>query len=122
MSFGDESIDFDVFMQGDLARIRFEFPSDSGAVRAEYQSLPATEGEGRTPPTVVLRFFNLHNVGSFTDGPVHLGTVGGNALWIVYEVKPATGSRHVKQIAYTLWEGPEQPGEGLLIGKYRLGS
>jgi hypothetical protein len=120
MTFGDQGLDLDVFIKSDLARVRFEFLTDSGAVRGEYGTTPAGPDNG-TPATAHLRFFNLHFAGVFADGPIRLGTVGGHSLWIVYEVTPVVGSNGVKKITYTFWEGPpsDQSGSVILPGAPR---
>lgn len=111
LTFGDNPTDLDVVISDDLARIRFEFPTDSAAVRLEYVVVEGIQKSKANPPTVILKFFNLSGSGAFTDGPVRIGTVGGIALWLCYEVAPALGSRLMKRIHYTLWDGsaPDVP-------------
>jgi hypothetical protein len=111
LTFGDIPTDFDVFINDDLARIRFEFWTDSAGIRLQYLVAEGTQGSKTNPPTVTLRFFNVTGTGTFTDGPVRIGTVGGIALWLCYEVAPALGSRLMKRIHYTLWDGsaPDVP-------------
>jgi hypothetical protein len=124
MTFGEQGIDVDFWINGDWARVTFAFPRDDGRTRAEYTVSAASEDSiGKTPASVVLRFFNLAQPFiAFTDGPLRLGTVGGNSVWIVYEVTPALGSgSSVKRISYTLWEGPgsDKSGMALNVGEHR---
>ena len=123
MTFGDQQTDFDVFVGGDLARITFEFLEDSGEVRSNYLTEPPQENSpyGWGPPTFRLQFFNLRYSGTFTDGPIRLGTVGGNSLWLVYEVTPAVLRRVGKRIAYTFWEGPAGDQSGSDMGSAHRG-
>ena len=97
LTFGDNPVDFDVFNKNDLVRIRFQFHTDTGGVRAEYTTAAGTPGDHGDPPTVLMRFFNLVGGGTFSDGPVRVATVGGIALWVVYEVTTVVGSRPVKR-------------------------
>lgn len=119
LTFGDNPVDFDVFNKNDLVRIRFQFHTDTGGVRAEYTTAAGTPGDHGDPPTVLMRFFNLVGGGTFSDGPVRVATVGGIALWVVYEVTTVVGSRPVKKIHYTLWDGPAREGEYLIPGEPR---
>jgi hypothetical protein len=120
LTFGDQAADFDVSLNNDVARVRFEFLTDGGEVRAQYLTEPASYGApGAKPPpaTVRLQFFNLGYLGgTFADGPIRLGTVGGSSLWILYEVVAIAGRNVGKKIVYTFWEGPSNDQSGSVIG------
>jgi hypothetical protein len=116
LTFGDNPVEFDIFKKGDLVRVRMEFPTDAGVTRAEYTTAAGTPGNTGDAPTIRMQFFNLVAGGSFTDGPVRVATVGGVALWVVYEVTTVPGSRHVKKIHYTLWDAPAKEGAYLIPG------
>src|SRR5581483_9757886 len=108
MSFGDNPTDFDVMINDDLFRIRFEFVSeDKGVVRAEYIVEAGVPRDKVNPPTIRIRFFNVAGSYAFAEGPVRLATVGGMGIWIAYEVSAAIGSRTLKKIQYTIWDGSE---------------
>jgi hypothetical protein len=118
LTFGDTPTDFDVRVNGEYARLRFEFPLDDGAMRAEYSTDLGTRqapAGGLEIPVVYFKFFNLTGASTFTDGPVRVGTVGNVGLWIAYEVTPAVGSRHVKKIQYSLWQAPDNDEAGSLL-------
>jgi hypothetical protein len=105
LTFGENPTDIDVVIKEDYVRIRFEFPSDSSGTRLEYAVDPGIQGDKKTPPTVRLRFHNVTALTVFADGPVRIGTVGGIALWLCYEVAAVPGTRLMKRINYTVWDG-----------------
>ena len=107
LTFGEQWTDFDLFVNGDRATIRFAFARDTGAPRAESALVDGGH--------ITLTFYNLTS-GAFSAGPALLGTIGGNGIYLAYEVASAVGLRDTRKIAYTFWEGPnpQHPGAGLL--------
>jgi hypothetical protein len=111
LTFADNPTDFDILINKDLARVRFEPAVDTAGTRLEYVVTPGTQGSMSNPPTVTVRLFNLATgtvfaPGTvFADGPLRLGTIGGMAVWLCFEVTRVVANPPMYRITYTLWDG-----------------
>ena len=105
LTFADNPTDIDVVLDKNLVRIRFEFQIDARGSRAEYSTDAGIPGDASRPAMILVKFFNLQSGTTASDGPIRFATVGSVGLWLVYEVSAVVGSRNVKKVHYTLWDG-----------------
>ena len=117
LTFGHESVDFDVFIGDDKARVRFEFAYNTDGVRSMYKTEESHPGpHGPTMPTFFVQLFNLRYGSIFSDGPIRLGTVAGNSVWLIYEVTPAVGTKPRSEAHLHVLGRPGKRSVGRTIG------